>query len=191
MAAAASPRSSALEDSARVLAYIQGLRTARTDSGCGAGVCAASAPPPPPPPAPHTARQVPNFLAATAVQPKAPLQGRRRRAARPPPAHAPSGATWHRSQQGIDAAQRSLASPREPGSAHLVHAPARRALTPECPHACDEGIATAFSPAPCAGIRSLPNALQPDFRQLAYAQLVQTGARAGAAGAAIPQVHLA
>jgi hypothetical protein len=38
----------------------------------------------------------------------------------------------------------------------------------------------AFSPAACGGIRSLPNALEPGFRQLALAQLLQTGACAGA-----------
>ncbi|KAI8466205.1 MAG: hypothetical protein J3K34DRAFT_524737 [Monoraphidium minutum] len=70
-----------------------------------------------------------------------------------------------------------------------------KAFLEECPHASAEGVAAAFSPAACAGIRSLPNALRPGFRELVYAQLVRLGraaaqqlrsGRAPGAGAARP-----
>jgi hypothetical protein len=49
-------------------------------------------------------------------------------------------------------------------------------LLSECPHADDEGIFRAFSPAGGGlGIRSLPNALTPLYRQQLFQQLVHAG----------------
>lgn len=48
-------------------------------------------------------------------------------------------------------------------------------LTTECPHASEEGVAAAFAAGGGAGIRSLPNALVPGFREVLYAQLVGFG----------------
>jgi hypothetical protein len=46
----------------------------------------------------------------------------------------------------------------------------------ECPHADDDGIFSAFSPAGAGlGIRSLPNALTPLYRQQLFQQLVHAG----------------
>jgi hypothetical protein len=52
-------------------------------------------------------------------------------------------------------------------------------LHTECPHADDEGIFSAFSPAGAGlGIRSLPNALTPLYRQQLFQQLVHAGSYA-------------
>ncbi|GBF90445.1 hypothetical protein Rsub_03441 [Raphidocelis subcapitata] len=69
------------------------------------------------------------------------------------------------------------------GSACAPHYQAPTHVQPKaplqaCPHASAEAISAAFAPVTCAGIRSLPDALAPGFREVFYLRLVRAGREA-------------
>uniref|UniRef100_A0A383WNY4 Uncharacterized protein n=1 Tax=Tetradesmus obliquus TaxID=3088 RepID=A0A383WNY4_TETOB len=81
-----------------------------------------------------------------------------------------------REQEGTDGATASCSSIHEQQQYMQTTAAQPKAPLQECPHADDEGIFSAFSPAgPGLGIRSLPNALMPSYRQQLFQQLVHAG----------------